>query len=292
MSFRGIRVLAIGLSVAACNALTGASELSVGDGADIGLPGDRSGGDDAGPSGSGDATTSDGSGGPSKDASTDAIVGDDSGGGTFCSALSNAAFCTDFDQGALVGWGKSVTNGASVDLTSMGALSSPNALRASSGTNTSTNRIAYYSRKIGNVDVAHARLSYALFIEQRPTFGEIEINGLVFEAPDASEFYLAVDDKGANIVEQLTKTGSNASSTYHSIGSAIPTGKWMRVTLEVTLTGTRVLVLKVDGTEVMNTPLTMTGPGIPTLRGGLTWAGMDSSTASFLVDDVAFEILP
>jgi len=294
MSFRGLSVMAIALSAGACNALTGASDLSLGDGDGVGLPGDRTGVDGGTPGSGNDATTGDGAIDPAKDSGgTDGFAGND-GGGPFCSAFATAAFCTDFDDtGPTAGWAKQTTNGATVEISSMKYLSTPNAVRAQSGSNTAVNRIAFFSRPAANIDVSHARLSYALYVEQRPMFQEIEINGLVFDGANGpSEFYLAVDESGANIVEQYSANGGATTSTYFPIGNAIPTGQWLRVSIEVVLTGTRTLVMHVDGKEVANKPLTMTGPGVPIVRAGLTWANKDASPAVVLIDDLAFEILP
>lgn len=70
-------------------------------------------------------------------------------------------------------------------------------------------------------------------------------------------------------------------------------GQWLRVVLEVTLAGTtKELVLSVDGVERARKPLTLTGPGVPRVRAGITWADKLAANGVVLVDDVRFDALP
>ena len=76
------------------------------------------------------------------------------------------------------------------------------------------------------------------------------------------------------------------------MGTSIPTAQWVQVSLEVILAGTKELVLSVDGTEHARKPLTLTSPGTPRVRAGITWADKLAANGAVVIDDVRFDALP
>lgn len=285
MSIRFVVAAVAAIGVGACSLYGGLDGFSSGD-----------------PTDGGTSTTDDGSPLPN-DASTspdvdtmDSAPNDAGIDARYCSPASSAALCTDFDDPTtpLAAWIKSSSGAADVALVSTGAHSAPNAIRATAGAS-GANRWAYYSRNVSNATVESARVSYAVLVEQRPSTNEIEVNGVVFmTSTNNHEFYLAVTSSGAYIVEQTANVdGSGLQTNYHDLGAAIPTGTWVRITLEVVLSGsTKTLALSVDGSEITRKALTVTGPGRPVMRAGLTYAATTTTGGVVLVDDMRFDALP
>lgn len=213
----------------------------------------------------------------------------------FCAAFTNIELCADYDDGTnpLLGWAKDATGTADAMLVTSGSKSAPNAVRAAAGA-AGSNRWAFFDRPVGTSSVDRARLTYALYVEQRPTTNELEVNGLVFTAARRSEFYLAVASNGsAYIVEQAADLdGANFANVYHDLGTSIPTAQWVQVSLELFLSGTKELVLSVDGVERARKALTVTNAGTPKVRAGITWADKTSANGAVVIDDLRFDALP
>jgi hypothetical protein len=236
-------------------------------------------------------TTDDGATAPPIDASPSSDAGTDS---RFCAAFSSLDVCADYDDDAgFAGWTKQQTGTSDVVISTSASKSAPGALRATAGA-AGSNRWGFVERAVGTVAVSHARLTYALFVEEGPLTNELELNGLVFTEAKRHEFYLAVASNGASyIVEQTADLdGSNFQNNYHDLGIAIPLGQWVEVSLEVVLSGTKELVLSVDGTERTRKALALAAPGTPRVRAGITWADKTSDVGIVVVDDVRFDVLP
>lgn len=233
---------------------------------------------------------------PPSDGSVDATrpaneAGVDAG---YCAAYANEDVCSDFDDAMpLAAWAEEQTGIADVALVATGALSAPNAVRAAAGAS-GADRWAFFKQTFGNAPVGHARLSYALFVEARPNGNEVEVNGLQFRATKNSEFYLAITPTTAYIVEQSANAdGSNFQTNYHPLDDKIPTGLWLRITLEVSMSAaTKELSFAVDGVEVTRKTLTLSAPGTPRIAAGLTWVQAASANAVVLIDDLRFDVLP
>lgn len=261
-------VLVAGSLMAGCSLLTS-------------LDGFSGGGDAPGllPDG-GDAATE---GAASPDAAAD-------GGAPGCPLLGT---CLDFDGvDPLSGWEVVADPGAATEVSGDRFVSAPKALRTSAGTK-SAPRVAFVSRNLA-ATVAHARLSYALYIEKAPAAGEIELCILRFTGGgQRSEFYVGVAKAETNAVEQVVPgSGGGIDSEYHVVPSNLTAGEWHRVVLEVTLTGARRLVLSIDGAVAVSEPLRWAVPGVVSLHAGITYASEATSDATVWIDDLVFEPLP
>lgn len=217
--------------------------------------------------------------------------GGDEGGAPFCATRPGAAVCEDWDVGdPLLRWTKEVTGtGGSAEIVDGPVRSAPRALRATVGTS-NTSRGSFLRRSLPG-SVTHAKVGYSLFVEQRPTSSEIETNIVIFRLPDSStqEFYLAIDAGGASIVEQR----SGPVNDYTALGDAIPTGRWVRVELDISFAGSRTFVLTIDGVERLRRPLVYAGTGgSPVLLAGISYAGPEVDRGSIVLDDYVFEVLP
>jgi hypothetical protein len=207
-----------------------------------------------------------------------------------------AVLCEDFDDdNPLVEWLEVANPGATFALVTDVFRSSPRAIRGSV-TPFNASRGGYASQPLVNAGaVTHARLSYALLVEQRPAGGEIEVNNLRFNCGGdcRSDFYLAINASGADLVEQsIPGDGGLSDSNYHDLFGAIPSGKWLRLSLEVVRKGATEMALTVDGVEVTRKSTFLVSPGTPIVNAGLTYANDDTTDASVVVDDVLFEVLP
>jgi hypothetical protein len=282
MRFRGVTAAIVtGTTMAACSLFTGL------DGFSDPPTGASEGGTDSSANETGTIDAA-----PASDSAAPIDAGADA---RFCFGKT-AALCQDFDDDdPLAGWTQVSDVGTTLDVVTAGWLSPPRALRAGVATYAEY-RSAYASRSLSNLgDVIHARLSYALYVEARPTMGEIEIGNLRFTCGGTcrSDFYIAVNGTDADLAEQaFPADGGPGDSNYHPLGAKIPTGKWLRLSLEVTLKGTREMVLTVDGAEVLREPTFLVTPGVPVVGAGVTYASKATTAASVVVDDVLFEVLP
>lgn len=284
MRFRVLFAVASASTIAACSLFSGLEGYSGGEGG-------------SGPDGSAD-TSSDTSTGANDGALDSGGDGTASDAGTdasrFC-ANKNAAVCEDFDDDdPLIEWAKTVDPGASFALVTDRVFSAPRAVRAGLSL-TNKSRGGFITRNLsGSGVVSHARLSYSLLVEERPDTGEYELNILRFNcgAECTSDFYVAISSTVAYAVEQKLGPDASPVSNYYELGAALPTGQWVRVEMEVVLTGTRTMVVKVDGSKVLEQATTVVGPGVANVHAGITYAASDVKNGSIVVDDVLFEIIP
>jgi len=215
--------------------------------------------------------------------------GDDGGGDTspFCASLMpRPTICEDFDsEPPLDGWNVSeIGTGSNVATTTGTFRSAPAALRAEIGSSPETRR-AYIDRSLGTV-VSHARLGYSLYIDERPTSGELEVNVLRFNsAQGAGDFFLSVTPADVSYVQQ------RGDRTTIPLSRSIPLKTWVRIELEVVLTGAKTVTVRVDGIEAAKEPAIYAIPATPRVAAGITYTGSSPDAGVVLVDDLTFEIL-
>lgn len=228
---------------------------------------------------------------PDADATaTDASTLDAGDGGDtspFCASLkSPLALCEDFDSEPLFdGWTvREVGDGSNVATTTSTFRSAPKALRAEIGSLRETRR-AYIDRTFPTV-TSHARLGYSVYIDQRPTEGELEVNILRFNAADeARDFFLSVTPTDVSYVQQ------QGARTNIPLSRPIPLKTWVRIDLEVVLTGTKTVTVRVDGIEAAKQAALYAIPAPTRVTAGITYTGNTPNAGVVLVDDVTFEIV-
>lgn len=276
------------LSASACSLFTPLSGYS-GDTNDEDAPSPHgadggSGGDAA--AGGGDGSIDDGT----RDASTDT---DSDARGDFCAAFPAGTFCNTFDEGdPLAGWVTDSTGaGSTVAATTSMFRSSPRAIRSALGPKGPARAASLTAELPGSA--TRARLTYSLYVEARPTVGDIEINILRFVKPGVTyDFYLSVDGAGAQYVEQRV-LDSNVEFNALPLSKAIPTKAWTDVSLEVRLSGPTSARVTIDGVVALDKQgLTYAQPGSPKITAGITYAAGQVDQGAVLIDNVAFEILP
>jgi len=251
-----------------------------------------SGGADPDAGGSGDA-------GPEASSGNDAEAG---GGNTDAgvdasTCPSTALLCESFDTAdPLATWAAFLSVNASQSLVSNPALSPPKSLHASlDGPATGSVRNAYISRSLGSSVVSHAKYSYSLYIESRPSAGAVEICSvrLTSTAGAFNDFYISYDATGASLHEQHHEPGgSYVAGASLLLGTALATGKWLRVGIELMLTDPRSMAVSLDGVEIARTGFSLNGPGTVSASVGFTFGNETTSAAAASFDDVAFEVLP
>lgn len=246
----------------------------------------------AGPDAAGPDTT--GTDGTAGDAGLPHDAALDSAPDAFGCPGSGAAVCEDFDVGdPLSRWSPIVTSNAALTLATDLFRSAPRALRSSVSSG-SDGRFAYLGRELAESGtVSSARMSYSLYVEQRPTTGELEVGLLRFTGKDGlrSEFYVAVGKDASFLVEQTIPDGGPLDNKYEPIGDAITAGKWQRVDIDVSIAGTKRMSIRVDGIEILQRSLVWAAPGLASAFVGITYAGTNV-TGALLVDDVVVELLP
>jgi hypothetical protein len=205
--------------------------------------------------------------------------------GPFCSSLTTApAFCADFDGfDPAAGWTATPPKGATIEPSTLVFRSAPRAARSSLGA-PGQNRFAFLERSFASSE--HVRLSYSIYIDERPTVSEYEVNFLSFGGNGAEyDFYLAVDSSGARYVEQIITDGGGPNVEI-PLAQSIPTRTWTRVVLDVTLVGARVVVVTVDGVEAARQPVAYAQAAAPvTARAGITYANASTDRGTIFVDD-------
>ena len=229
--------------------------------------------------------------------STPADAGGDAGDGgatPFCATLtSKPALCADFDgDDPLSGWiGTTSTGpGSLFEASAMAFKSAPRAGRARLGP-AGVFREASVLRSLG--DTNHLRLSYALYIDERPTVSEYEVNLLRFRDGNglSSDFYLSVAAGGAKYVEQVFGSDGGGGSVPIPLTQPIPTRKWTQIVLEVTLVGTKSVVVTVDGVEAARQAIWASIPGQVDARAGITYANTGIDRGAIYVDNFVVEQL-
>ena len=210
----------------------------------------------------------------------------------FCSSLTNnPAFCADFDGiDPVAGWSTKLTmgTGSVVEPSTAASNSAPRALRSSVGVG--GDRYAFLERSLASAD--HVRLSYSLYVDLRSTTDDYAVNLLSFEGVKTSyDFYLTIEGVGASYGQQIDTPDGGASNTTGSLTQPIPTKKWTRVVLDVTLTGAREMVITIDGVEAARQPVVYAQPGPVKARAGITYAGPATSPGVVFIDDFLVELL-
>ena len=237
-----------------------------------------------------DVSVTDSGGTDSAEASpADAVV---DGGG----CPPTAVVCETFDEAnPLMAWTE-ITNGtATLAVRNDRSTSAPMSLRASLDGDAGPQRAAYVSRTLTGGDVTHARLSYSIYIEERPVTGEAEISLLRFVAADDeySDFYVAIDATSAHFTEQHKGVdGGYKAGAAAALGTALPATKWLRVSIELQLSGATFMAISVDGSELARKSLQLNGPGVPRVAAGITYGSNDTAQTIVWFDDVTFEVLP
>jgi hypothetical protein len=189
-------------------------------------------------------------------------------------------------------WSLEVLPGGALELASDQVASPPRAVRSSVVPIAADYRFAALKRPLAGV-VSHARLSYALYIEERPASSEYELNNLRFtQGSTLSEFFVAIRSSNAFIVEQNNAVDGGYASVYTDLGAALLAGQWRNVSIEVDLSASRTIAVTIDGAEIARRPLLYNSPGVPTLAAGITYAGKGAERGKILVDNLVFEILP
>lgn len=248
-----------------------------------------------------DAGARDDGGGPSTvEAGADAVADATPGGDAsidaqalgFCASrtLTTANVCEDFD-GVATGWtvapeGAGSTVGVSTSVARSGARSLAAAIAS-----TGVVRAARWERgPVGTENVHHARLSYALYIDQVPSAGGYEVNMWRFKnGGDTSDIYAFVSSNGFSLYEQFSKPGVDADTRVLFDGISVPIKTWLGISVEVDYDAQQVQ-LKVND-DVRQAATTLIRLGAPYLGVGITFAGVDVTEGKVFVDDVFYEKL-
>ena len=214
--------------------------------------------------------------------------GDGSASGPFCISLLQApAICEDFDSvQPLEAWNvREVGTGSTVTTTTSTFRSAPRAMRAEIGPPSETRR-AHIDRSLPTV-ANHVRYAYSLYIDERPTTGQLEVNIVRFASGGTGlrDFFLAVTGSGVHYVQQ------HGDQTVVPLSRPVPLKTWVRIELEVLLTGTKTLTVRVEGVEAARTTAVYADPGTPNVQVGITYTAPEPEAGAVLVDDVTFEIL-
>ena len=247
-----------------------------------------SGSDDVSPGTADGAVPADAPSSDAPNASDAGDSGDGSPSGPFCISLLQApAVCEDFDSvQPLAAWNvREVGTGSTVTTTTSTFRSAPRAMRAEIGPPPATRR-AFLERSLPAL-ANHVRYAYSLYIDERPTNGQLEVNIVRITAnAGLMDFFLSVSAGGVQYVQQF-----GDQTTLVPLSRPVPLKTWARIELDVLLTGAKTLTVRVDGVEAARTTAVYADPGTPNVQVGITYTAPEPERGVILLDDVTFEIL-
>jgi hypothetical protein len=228
------------------------------------------------------------------------MEGGDAGGtdAGFCASSTDLEACEDFDTAPSAAF-ENVTGPASQTLDTATSASAPRSLRIETSALVAGKSTFAYRRASAAVTPSTRRITslLALSVDQAGTGGLIASDIRLVDGAGSLEVHLVVSELEANI-EELRARGGPAVFAYHKLSKPVPTGRFVRVQLDVELDNAAVWTVTVllDGETVLShVPLTLwntTGAFTARAGSGVVYIQGPATPWNIHVDDIGLNVEP